>query len=243
MTTRSALIAFGALIAGALTLACASAPAGGEAVVHAVPFAAGESLVYSLHNLAGEQVGRGTLSVRAGDAGALTLLQAYEEGTGTPSSVGARDTTSVTVEAATLLPRAIERSAQRSSDALRVHASFTNGSGVTITRDEATPRTLRLGPNAYANESALWLWRTLPLAEGYAQRYVSVDATEGAVALVSVTVKARERIEVPAGAFDAWRLLVRGGRATGVAWVNVNAPHQVVQWDNGALVFRLESAR
>jgi hypothetical protein len=235
----------GLLLAGACIAACASAPAGGEAIVRAVPFAAGERLVYSLHNLAGDQVGRGTLAVRAGDAGALTLVQAYMDVRRSAPTQPIEvfmpaDATSITVDALTLRPFAVDRKVQGASDPLRVAATYAaGGADVTITREGEKPRTLRLGPNAYANESALWLWRTLPLAEGYTQRYVSVDATEGAVSLVSVTVKARERIEVPAGAFDSWRVLVRGGRATGVAWINVEAPHQVVQWDNGAIVFRL----
>jgi hypothetical protein len=48
---------------------------------------------------------------------------------------------------------------------------------------------------------------------------------------------------VPAGSFDTWRLQVRNGRATRVAWVNIEAPHEVVQWDNGSVVFRLEARR
>lgn len=244
MTIRRSLSLAASLLAGVLVAACGSAPAGGEAVVRSVPFSVGERLDYSLHNLAGEPVGHGTLSVDAGPSGSVTLTQAYEERASAPGVQGITDTTVVTADAATLLPQAVERTAESRGDALHVHAAMApDGSGLTITRSGEQPHDLRLGPNAYANESALWLWRTLPLAEGYAQRYVSVDTTEGAVALVSVTVKARERLEVPAGAFDTWRLLVRGGRATGVAWVNVEAPHQVVQWDNGALIFKLESAR
>lgn len=237
MTNRF-LLAVCSLLVGVLVAGCASTPRGGEAIVRTVPFAAGERLVYSLHNLAGNEVGRGVVMVRAGDAGGLSLTQEYAETGAAPGP--ATDVTSVIVDAKSLLPRTLERTVTGHNDPLHLTAAVAlDGSGVTVTREGEKPRTLRLGPNAYANESALWLWRTLPLAQDYTQRYVSVDATEGAVALVSVTVKARERIEVPAGAFDTWRILVRGGRATGVAWVNVEAPHQVVQWDNGAVVFRL----
>lgn len=230
----------GLLVACALAVACASAPAGGEAIVRAVPFAARERLVYSLHNLAGDEVGRGRLFVHEAAGDALTLVQEYGQVGGTSGTAPAFDVTTVTADGATLLPFTVARVAEGSSKALRLRATTAvDRSGITIEREGDQPRTVRLGPNAYANESALWLWRTLPLAEGYTQRYVSVDATDGAVALVSVAVKARERIEVPAGSFDTWRVLVRGGRATGVAWIKVEAPHHVVQWDNGAIVFRL----
>ena len=33
------------------------------------------------------------------------------------------------------------------------------------------------------------------------------------------------------------------GRATRVAWINADAPHQVLQWDNGSTVFKLEPTR
>ena len=53
---------------------------------------------------------------------------------------------------------------------------------------------------------------------------------------------ARETIEVPAGSFEAWRVIVRNGRAIRSAWINVEAPHQLLQWDNGDLIFRLTAS-
>ena len=50
----------------------------------------------------------------------------------------------------------------------------------------------------------------------------------------------QQTITVPAGTFDTWRLQVRNGRATRVAWINVEPPHEIVQWDNGVLLFQLE---
>lgn len=248
MTIASRLTVLCLLSMSILLGACASSPVGGEAVVGAVPFAPGERLEYALHNLAGAEVGRGTLSVGVAEGAGLLLGQEFRE-TGTPPAAAlgmpsSRDITAVSVDVRTLQPHSVERDVD-GAQPFNIGATYAaDGSSVTLTRDlQQRGGAVRLGPNAYANESALWLWRTLPLAEEYEQRYVSVDATEGAVSLVTVTVKARERVEVPAGAFDTWRVLVRDGRATGVAWINVDAPHQVVQWDNGALVFRLTAAR
>ena len=109
-------------------------------------------------------------------------------------------------------------------------------------RNDAPPRVLSLSGSAYDNDSSLWLWRTLALADGYTQRYVSVNAVDGTRQTVSLAITARQRVTVPAGGFDTWRLQVRNGRATGVAWINVQPPYQVVQWDNGSLVFQLEPA-
>lgn len=99
---------------------------------------------------------------------------------------------------------------------------------------------LRLRENAYDNESAFWLWRTLPLAEGYRARYTSVNVYEGSQAGVDLTVVGVTTVSVPAGSFEAWRVLVVSGRATRTAWIEVAAPHRLVQWDNGASIMQLE---
>lgn len=99
---------------------------------------------------------------------------------------------------------------------------------------------LRLRENAFDNESAFWLWRSLPLAEGYRARYTSVNVYEGSQSSVDLTVVGMTAVTVPAGTFEAWRVLVVSGRATRTAWIEVAAPHRLVQWDNGASVMQLE---
>jgi hypothetical protein len=110
--------------------------------------------------------------------------------------------------------------------------------------DSSEERDLSLREHHYDNESSLWLWRTLDLTDRYETRYVSVNHLDGSQQTVTAWVTRRETIEVPAGTFETWRLLVRTGRATRVAWISVASPHELVQWDNGSLVFRLvESGR
>ena len=106
---------------------------------------------------------------------------------------------------------------------------------------EEDEREFRLSEHAYDNESSLWLWRTLDLAEGYEARYVSVNALERSQQTVNLRVIDRRTVEVPAGEFDVWRLQIRNGRATRVAWIEVAPPHRVVQWDNGVTLMRLEA--
>ncbi len=100
--------------------------------------------------------------------------------------------------------------------------------------------TLRLRDHYYDNESSLWLWRTLAFTTGYDEQYVSVNAIEGSQQTVDVRVPQRQPQAVPAGTFDTWRLLVRNGRAIRTAWVNTAAPGDVVQWDNGTVLFQLQ---
>ena len=231
------------VLAGSVLVACAGARSTADipAIVSAVPFADGERLTYALHDGTGATVGRGTFNVRR-EGDRLQLQQSYETvaGDGQPP----RDTTAVTVDPATLRPHALARLIRRADRDDRYAASYAaDGQSVGITNNDEQPRTVKLPQPVYDNESSLWLWRAAPLAEDYRATYVSMNAVERVRQTVELTVTSRQRIEVPAGAFETWRLQVRSGRATHVAWINVEAPHHVVQWDNGALVFKLESAR
>jgi hypothetical protein len=207
-------------------------------VVSTVPFMEGERLQYGLHDDAGAKIGEGILTAsRAGDA--LRLEQSYKS-----LVQESTDTASTLVHPQTLRPHLMERVVQGQGSKQEYLATYGPDSRtVDLEREDEKPRMLKLPEHAYDNESSLWLWRTLPLADDYEAQYVSVNPVEGSRQTVSVSVTARERLEVPAGAFETWRLQVRNGRATRVAWVNLDAPHQVVQWDNGEVIFRLEATR
>ena len=227
------MVLLAALAAGACS---GGTPDAADRIVARVPFASGERMTYALHDSAGALVGHGVLSVTAHPAG-LALGQQYARPDEQPN-----DTSTVVVEATTLAPRTVERIV--ASDGHTYRATYAaDGSDVALVRDDEKPRTLSLPSDAYDNESSLWLWRTAELREGYRARYVSVNAVERTRQVVSLTVTGRERVEVPAGTFETWRLQVRNGRATRVAWIHVDAPHELVQWDNGTLLFKLESAR
>jgi hypothetical protein len=217
--------------------------AASEAIVDQVPFADGERLVYTLHDDAGVVIARGSLTTRREGADQFALEQSYEAGS-TQSEDAGSDVSTVVVDAQTLSPSALTRTVNGAAEDLHYSATYAeDGRSVTIMHGTDEPRTLELPEHAYDNESSLWLWRTLAFADGYEQEYVSVNSVERTRQVVKVNITGRERVEVPAGAFDTWRLQVRNGRATRVAWVNVEAPHEVVQWDNGVVTFRLEAKR
>ncbi len=109
----------------------------------------------------------------------------------------------------------------------------------TTGRAPSEPAELRLRPHAYDNESSFWLWRALPLAEGYATRYNSVNVYEREQTTVDLTVVGTTEVTVPAGTFEVWRLLVVAGRASRTAWIEVAPPHRLVQWDNGVSFMQL----
>jgi hypothetical protein len=211
---------------------------GGTAFILDVPFVPGERLEYSLHDDAGTKIAEGTLSVRrAGDS--LELLQSYRS-----LNAASTDVASTLVHPDTLRPRLTSRAIEDADSKHEYRATYgLDSRTVELERDEEAPRTLNLPEHAYDNESSLWLWRALPLDEDFNGRYQSVNAVERSRQDVDLAVTGRQQIDVPAGTFDTWRLQVRNGRATRIAWVNIEAPHEIVQWDNGSVVFRLESKR
>ncbi|MFN8638817.1 MAG: DUF3108 domain-containing protein [Dehalococcoidia bacterium] len=145
-------------------------------------------------------------------------------------------------------PRTSTRSLDRPESSERHSGNYEAVDGrVTLTtlrrdgaRESATSADLKLRANAYDNESAYWLWRTLPLAEGYRARYVSVNVLEQTQSTVDLTVVGRTEVTVPAGTFEAWRILVVSGRATRQAWIETVEPFRLLQWDNGTTFMQLE---
>jgi hypothetical protein len=234
----------------AVAAACAGAdqPGGTGDVVATVPFGAGERAVYALHDNSGEIVARGILAVADGPNG-LVLEQWYWSAADAAAAESA-DQAAVTVDAATLKPFALARTVtdgDRVDDyrsRYEVDAATGLAATVMLTSDrdgKHEERELKLHDHYYDNETSLWLWRALRLVGGYEARYVSVNHLDRSQQSVSLRVIDSQTVEVPAGTFEAWRLQVRNGRATRIAWINVEAPHQLVQWDNGTLVFRLET--
>ena len=243
------LFAIGFLVAG-LVVACNSATptAHTSPVVAQIPFIDGERLMYELVDIDGILIGQGELSVQI-KGPRFILTQSYNSVSSEGQSP-ATDVTDLAVDAITLAPfgalreaRSLDRggaqdrrvwewgySKEGDGDLLTV-TSVTNGAS---DQDE-----LELQRNYYDNESSLWLWRTLEFNEELDLNYVSVNPIEHTQQTVNIQTPAIETIEVPAGTFEAWRLIVRNGRAIRSAWINIDLPHQIVQWDNGDVIFRL----
>ena len=252
LTTGLTVRALGLFVAGAVLLAgCAGGTTitGTENVVTQVPFASGEVAVYELLDVDGAVIGRGTLTVEAQD-GRLRFEQRFVESEPATTTQPASDLIVVVTEIDTLKPVGGGREITRASGVeqygwtyippaspeheVRLEVERLDEGGGDGDADEMNVR-----EHHYDNESSLWLWRTLAFSEQYEARYVSVSAIERNQQAVDLSISERNTVEVPAGTFETYRLLVRNGRATRVAWINVEPPHQVVRWDNGEQVFQL----
>ncbi len=184
----------------------------------------------------GRTLGKGALSTLAQRSGEWALGQVY---------VSSVDTERIDEAHAIVSDSLAPRSARRLltqmgnlDESSIEYRTVDNRPVGTITRKTTgqppiEPAELPLRPNAYDNESSFWLWRSLPLAEGYATRYASVNVYERNQTTVDLTVVGSTEVTVPAGTFEVWRLLVVAGRASRTAWIEVAPPHRLVQWDNG----------
>lgn len=247
-----ALLVAALAMASLIVAGCASAGPSAEttAVFEAAPFVDGETLQYQVLATEGEVVGHGTLSVVVED-GRLALRQTYTEANPPAGVTPTSDETTVWVAPSTFVPIAGERvivrrngdgevSSERfewiygeQNDAPRLFQSSDDGGG------EPRERELRLRDDFYDNESSLWLWRSMDLATDVDVYYVSVNAIEVSQQTVNARVPQTEMVTVPAGEFEAYRLLFRNGRAVRTAWIEVAAPHRVLRWDNGDVVLEL----
>lgn len=247
-----ALLVTALATASLLVAGCASAGPSAEtaAVFEAAPFVDGEALQYQVLVAEGEVAGHGTLSVAVED-GRLALHQSYSEADPPAGVTPTSDETTVWVDPSTFVPTGGERVIVRrdgdgevtterfewtygeQNDAPRLFQSSDDGDG------EPRERELRLREDFYDNESSLWLWRSIDLAADIDAYYVSVNAIEVSQQTVNVRVPQTETVTVPAGEFEAYRLLFRNGRAVRTAWIEVAAPHRVLRWDNGDVVLEL----
>lgn len=224
-------------------------------VFASAPWRAGERLEYRLRNGQGDALGTGILTTTQ-DGDRYVLGQVYEESAGrTPAGAQPiRDEVRLVVDARTLKPvegTRVTRGRDGSGQPQETRLSWTyraeGNRTLLVTRREGAggrveESSLALREHAYDNESSLWLWRGAALAEGYQQAYVSASALDRTQQTVVFTVPQREQVEVPAGKFEAWRILLRNGRAVRTAWISLNAPSRVVRWDNGEVIFELVKA-
>lgn len=249
MVRRAGLAAAALMLAAACGAATPTATT--EDVVADVPMVDGERYRYELVDADGDLIGHGELSTRL--EGSRWVLEQRYQGVAEAGETPSTDFTTLAVDAATLKPFGGLREATRVNDDGEAEGEsydwgYLEGSGAdrlesSRNRDgDVDEGELRLREHYYDNESSLWLWRALDFDVELDLNYVSVNALDRTQQTVNLRAPAVETIEVPAGTFETWRLIVRNGRAVRSAWVNVDAPHQVVQWDNGDVVFRLESS-
>jgi Protein of unknown function (DUF3108) len=208
-------------------------------IVTEIPWSGPESFQYRL--LQGDDVkGTGELTLSVTES-TFVMEQAFEI-----PEAEIVDSISAEVEADTLRPRRIERVIDGPEGERRCEASYSENTVTVEQRAEEDERTdtLTVPDEHYDSWSDLFLWRTVEFFEDQELKYVDVLSCSLAkpdILSVVLKVKEKEEVAVPAGTFEAWRLEIRSGGRTQKAWYADDERRTLVRYDNGDLVFELES--
>jgi len=155
---------------------------------------------------------------------------------------GNRDDAEAVVNSATLSPAGSQRTIFLADDTRETAHTIAYGSeeahfttstgGKTREADRELPEPDDKSPNPawYDDDSVFWLARGIPLRENFDSSYTHViNAGLPRLLPVRVLVEGQETVKTPAGEFRAWK--IRLGREDSIyrIWVDVAAPHRVVQ--------------
>ncbi len=99
-------------------------------------------------------------------------------------------------------------------------------------------------PGWYDDDELLWLARGIRLATGYESAYSHViNAGQPRILTVRVKVEGAERVSVPAGEFEAWKVRFDREQSVYFVWVEVAAPHRVLRARIEDTVYELTTSR
>jgi len=208
-------------------------------IVSEIPWKAPESAQYRL--LLGDDVkGSGKLRLFESN-GVLVIEQSFQF-----PDIDVTDIVILEVDPQTLRPRAEERVIDGPEGKRECQATYGASSATIEQKTQEDKRTdeLSVPPQHYDSWSDLFLWRTIEFFEGQELKYVDVSSCSLAKPeLISPVLKVKqvEDVTVPAGTFQAWRLEFRAKGRTQKAWYADDERRTLVRYDNGDLVFELES--
>lgn len=208
-------------------------------VVSTIPWTAPETARYRL--LQGDDVkGSAELQIKE-DGDALVLTQSFE----IPDE-GVTDSVLAEVDPQTLRPGIVQRTIDGPEGKRECEAVYAAGGVRVEQKAEDAERTdeLSVPEQHYDSWSDLFLWRTVEFFEGQELEYVDVSTCALAkpeLGTVVLRLKRVEQVTVPAGTFQAWRLEFKAEGRTHKAWYADDDRRTLVRYDNGDLVFELES--
>ncbi|HXF50886.1 MAG TPA: DUF3108 domain-containing protein [Dehalococcoidia bacterium] len=231
----SRLLALALPLVISLAVACAAPEEAPQVqtsdVVAGIPWPDRETARYRMVDDDGNDVGDATLSIER-DGEQYVLRSSFDSGRTT-------DDSEVRVDAATLKPLRVTRTIVSEDETTEFTAVYRPDEDIVelTEKTDGDQRTnpLRLPDHYYDNETSLFLWRTIELRDGYEGAYNAVLSTRRRTVPVTLRVSGPERVETPAGAFDAWRVEVQGGGATLFAWYADTPERPLVRYENPEL--------
>lgn len=144
-------------------------------------------------------------------------------------------TIEMSINAETLEPLGEKKTIKTSTTNADITTSYENGklNIMAVANGKNTSASIDVPSNAVDNDQLLMTLRALPFAQGYKASYVVVVAQNALKVNTDVTVLSKETVKVPAGSFETWHVELQAAQSTQNAWYQVDAPHLLVQYDNG----------
>jgi hypothetical protein len=96
---------------------------------------------------------------------------------------------------------------------------------------------LKLPENAYDNDSSLYLWRTVAFEEDNEVIYAASIPNRRLRRNVTLSIIKQERVETPAGTFDAWLMAITAEGQSHEAWFATTDDHKLLKYDNDNVIF------
>ncbi len=183
----------------------------------------------------GKELGQAVLGIEI--AGGRTILsQAF-------TSEDAADTIRVTVDSVTLKPISAERDiSEPDGDEERIEVEYTE-EGVLIRQGDDKQSGLSVPEHSYDNDTSLFLWRTLTFSEDFEGSYNTIITNFRSRQKVNLRVDGLESVTVPAGTFEAWKLVITTSNARQTAWYANTPQRELVRYDNDRdVIFELTNA-
>jgi hypothetical protein len=219
----------------------------GNAIVTDTPWIAPESYEYVLIDDQGDEQGSGTLSI-LDEGGQSVIIQDFRD------DEGNSDRSVLLVDSETLLPAVGSREIIDAEDDRRVlldwqYADLSDDTyGVRIRERNFDPASdedpdsercnpLRVPENTYDNDSSLFLWRTIEFREDHDVIYTTALPNRRLRRQVTLSVIRQERVETPAGSFDAWYMAILAEGQAHEAWFATTDDHKLLKYDNDNVIF------
>ena len=220
------------ILVGAMLLAgCQSAPPTAATKLEVrVPWGNGDSASYYIQDQKGNPLGTSDITISR-DANGFALHQTIQ--------IGAyKDDITVILRADDLKPVSGHRVIDQGKGPITVDTSY-SGNKLSIkakTAEGDKGAEIDVPADAYDNDAALAFWRSLPYADGYKVSHTNVTAANALKTPV-------EKVTVPAGEFEAWKVQLEAAQQKQSLWYATRAPNHLVKYDNGSTVFVLAQTK
>lgn len=195
-------------------------------MISTIPWPDEEETKYTVQDQAGNSIGSGNLTItREGESYILKQDWTIEE---------VRQAISIKVADADLKPISGEQSMVSPQNEIKINTSYVgNKLKIELETAEGHKATeLDVPTDAYDNDELLFLFRALPFKQDYRVTYTNTVAAMAKMPKVTVTIIAKEQVEVPAGLFRCWKLELEAAGQKQYAWYSVDGPHYLVKYDD-----------